>query len=251
MASAPCRPRQVRGSAPPPASRLRRLRRSAKRRIASTRSSSVDELERVDAGAARSAARSSASRSLGRLRRSACGSRGRACRRSSCSPVSASCIDDQAEVGQLHLQRVEQPHGEHFVALRELRERLAPSPAALMKSETTKTSERRVIELAAPRAAGRARSVVPRLRCAPAAAASRCRRCSTWRRPLRAGITVSTLVAVEQRADAVAVARQQAREHARRTRRDTLRLRTLARAEVDRRADRSSRNQAVDLAVLV
>ena len=36
---------------------------------------------------------------------------------------------DQAEVGQLHLERVEQAHGDHLVAPRELRRAPAPSPA--------------------------------------------------------------------------------------------------------------------------
>ena len=37
--------------------------------------------------------------------------------------------DQQAEVGQLHLQRIVEPHRDDLVALREVRERLAPSPA--------------------------------------------------------------------------------------------------------------------------
>ena len=52
---------------------------------------------------------------------------------------------EQPEVGQLQLQRIVEAHGDHFVALREVRERLAPSPGVLMKSETTNTSERRCI----------------------------------------------------------------------------------------------------------
>ena len=76
------------------------------------------ELERVDAGVAK-AARSAASRRLRRLRRSAGGSARSWVSTNSCSPVSASCIDDQAEVGQLHLERIVQPHRDHLVALRE------------------------------------------------------------------------------------------------------------------------------------
>ena len=47
----------------------------------------------------------------------------------SCSPVSASCDHQEAEVGQLHLQRVVEAHRDHVVALREMRERLLPSRA--------------------------------------------------------------------------------------------------------------------------
>ncbi len=57
--------------------------------------------------------------------------------------------------------------------------------------------------------------------------------CSTCRRPLRAGIDLVGVLGVQDRADAVAVAREQAREH-----RDELaRQRALAhllRTEVDR-----------------
>ena len=52
--------------------------------------------------------------------------------------------DQRADVGQLHLARVEQPDGQDLVALvSRFSER--SQPGALMKSEMTKTSERRLI----------------------------------------------------------------------------------------------------------
>ena len=85
-------------------------------------------------------------------------------------------------------------------------------PGALMKSETTKSVERRLIVRCAASSSSR-RSVAPRGRFGGRAPPSRCSRCSTWT-PAAArrqhGVDVG---AVEQGADAVAVARQQARQH--------------------------------------
>ena len=103
------------GRPPPAASWLRRLRRSAKRRIASTRSSSVAKLERVDAGVAERRAQLR----LAPLRRASAKRlrKPRSCvSTNSCSPVSASWIDEQAEVGQLHLERIVQPHRDRLRA---------------------------------------------------------------------------------------------------------------------------------------
>ena len=206
-------PRRCGGRLPPVASWLRRLRRSAKRSIASTRSSSVDELERVDAGLARTRARSVRLALLARLRAKRLRKPRSCVSTKSCSPVSASCITQQAEVGQLHLERIvaaapRRPRGAARAA------RAARSqPGALMKSETTNTSERRGITCARRRAAARRRSVAPRrgarrprLHRGAAGAARGAGRCAP-------GSRASTLVAVEQRADAVAVARQQPRQH--------------------------------------
>jgi len=49
--------------------------------------------------------------------------------------------DQQTEVGQVHLQRVGEPHRQDLVPLCEMGERLRPA-GALMKSETTNTSDR-------------------------------------------------------------------------------------------------------------
>ena len=95
--------------------------------IASTRSSSVDELERVDAGVAERRAQ------LGLALR---GGRGEALAEAAVVRVDEDLLaglrildHQQAEVGQLRLQRIVQAHRDHLVALRELRERAAPSPA--------------------------------------------------------------------------------------------------------------------------
>ena len=82
-----------------------------------------------------------------------------------------------------------------------------------MKSDTTKTSERRRIERAPARAQQLAEVGARSTRGVCGCDACACRMCSTWRRPLRAGIMLSTSLAVEERADPVAVAREQAREH--------------------------------------
>jgi hypothetical protein len=50
----------------------------------------------------------------------------------------------EAEVGQFELERVEQAHGDHLVALRQLAQRRS-QPGSLRKSDTTKTVERRGI----------------------------------------------------------------------------------------------------------
>ena len=86
------------------------------------------ELERVDAGVAKRRAQARP-----RARSAAAAKRLRKPRSwvstNSCSPVSASWIDEQAEVGQLHLQRIEQAHRDHLVALREMRRAALPSRA--------------------------------------------------------------------------------------------------------------------------
>jgi len=51
---------------------------------------------------------------------------------------------DEADVGQLDFHRVIQPHCDHLVTTCELREP-PPQPGVLMKSEMTKTTERRFI----------------------------------------------------------------------------------------------------------
>ena len=65
----------------------------------------------------------------------------------------------QAQVGQLHLQRIVEPHRDDLVALREAAPAPRAQPGALMKSDTTNTSERRRMTLRARRAAVRSRSV--------------------------------------------------------------------------------------------
>ena len=109
------------------ASRLRCLRRSAKRRMASTRSSSV-ESSSVSTPARARPSRSSLSR---------CSAAAEALAKAGVVGVDQHLLaglgvahGDQAEVGQLQLERVEQAHGDHLVALRQLAERLLPAGLA-------------------------------------------------------------------------------------------------------------------------
>ena len=118
---------------------------------------------------------------------------------------------EQAEVGQLHLQRIVQPHRDHLVALRELAERLRPAGTAdeVGDDEDERAPrhdlERRAEQLAQVRVAP-SRALRPATSCDAGCAAR-------GARPLRGGIMASTRVAVEQRADAVAMPREQARQH--------------------------------------
>ena len=191
-----------------------------------------------------SAARSSRLAPLARPRRSACGSRLSWVSTNSCSPVSASCDDEQAEVGQLHLQRIEQPHRD--------RPRAAARAARAARSQPGRADEIGDDEhQRAPRHHAIARVCRKSPQIGRAACAAAAARVSIAMQDVQHVAPAAArrdhrvdAVAVEQRADAVAVPREQAREH-----RDELgRHRALAarpRAEIDRRADRSSRNQAV------
>ena len=226
------------------ASCRRRFRSAAIRTIASTRSSSVDS-ETASTPARLNASLKVASRC----------SRGL-----SEAPPEALVVrvdvellaglgvlhDQRPDVGQLHLAPVEEPDGEHLVALGEQVERPLPA-GALMKSEITKTSERRLIEcwpasssgvrsVMARRVAWRAQQVVDQAQDLDPAAAGRDR--------------ALDLAAVEDRADPVAVARQQPRQ--RRHEVDQDRLASGARGrrpEVDRRAQ-VEQEPGGDLAVL-
>ncbi len=116
------------GKPPPAASWLRRLRKSAKRRIASTRSSSVASSS-ASTPACRKAVRNSASRCLREL--------GEALAEALVVGVDEDLLaglgvldDEQPEVGQLHLQRIVEAHRDHLVARREMGERLAPAGTA-------------------------------------------------------------------------------------------------------------------------
>ena len=179
------------------------------------------ELERVDAGAAR-ARRAAPSRAARRRLRSARGSRGRGCRRRAARRSRRRCIVTRPRSG-----RSISSGSYRRTAVTSWRCASWPSarsqPGALMKSETTKTLQRRLIDALRRRAAARAgRS---RRRAASAGrAAIRCSRCSTCTAAAARRDHGVDVVAVEQRADAVAVARQQPREHARRTRARRVRL---------------------------
>ena len=100
--------------------------------------------------------------------------------------------DEQAEIGQLHLQRIVEPHRDHVVALGEVGERLGPARRAdeIGDDEHQRAPRRDAIGRAAAARAGRS----PPTARARGRVSIRCSRCSTWRRPLRAGITVSTLL---------------------------------------------------------
>ncbi len=111
------------GTPPPVASWLLRLRSSAKRRIASTRSSFVDELERVHARVGERGAK---------LRLVRLGRRLEAPAKPAVVRVDEDLLtrlgvlhDEHAEVGQLHFERVVEAHGDDVVPLREMR-RAAP-----------------------------------------------------------------------------------------------------------------------------
>ena len=100
---------------------------SAKRRIASTRSSSVDSSS-ASTPASRNAAR--------RLGLAPLRGRGEALAEAAVVGVDEELLaglgvlhHQHAEVGQLGLERVVQPHRDHLVALREAAERARPSPA--------------------------------------------------------------------------------------------------------------------------
>jgi hypothetical protein len=127
------------GSPPPAASWLRVLRRSAKRRIASTRSSSVES--------------SSASTPLGdqllaELRFPSGGRLAEAGAEALVVGVHQELLAGlgvldrhEPQVGERHLEGIEEPYRQDIVAAGELEQRPAP-PGRLMKSETTKTTER-------------------------------------------------------------------------------------------------------------
>ena len=113
---------------PPEDSWVRRLRMSTKRTMASTRSASV-ESSSASTPLRASASRSSASRCGGDA--------GEALAEARVVRVDHHLLaglgvaqGEQAEVGQLELQRVEHAHGHHLVALRQLRQRLFPAGLA-------------------------------------------------------------------------------------------------------------------------
>ena len=205
------------------------------------------ELERVDAGVGERRAqllpRASRPAAAKRLRKP------RSCvSTKSCSPVSASCITTQPEVGQLHLERIVEPHGDDLVPLREMRERLGPARRA---DEIGHDEHQRAPrhDVRAPRAAERRRSVGAD--CGSSGRVSICVQDVQHVAPAAARRDHRIhAVAVEQRADAVAVARQQARQHGRRTRSTTAALLHVARAEVHRRAQVEQEPRG-DFAVLV
>ena len=121
-------------------------------------------------------------------------------------------------------------------------------PGALMKSEMTKTSERRLMAWCPVSSSG-ARSVSGALVSRGWRIRASMRR-STWRRPPRAGMVRSTLAAVEDGTHAIAPARQQAgqRGHEVDQHAALLALRLHA-AEVHRRAE-VQQEPGRDLAVL-
>ncbi len=156
--------------------------------------------------------------------------------------------DQQAEVGQRHFHRVVQPHRDDVVPLREVGERLFPARRAdeVGDDEHQRAPRRDAVrgleEVGELRLDGRARRrfrprrhLLHQVQHVAAAAARR-----------HHGVDA---VAVEQRADAVAVAREDAREHGDELGGDRALLLRL-RAEVDRRrqVDQEPRG---DLALLV
>ena len=95
--------------------------------MASTRSPSVDELQAIHAGAGKRHAQ---------LALAPLGDRGEALAEAPVVRVDEQLLaglgvlhDQQAQIGQLHLQRIVEPHRHHLVALREMRQRLRPSRA--------------------------------------------------------------------------------------------------------------------------
>ena len=219
------------GRPPPVASWLRRLRRSAKRRIASTRSSFVDSSS-ASTPAVRKAARSCALALLrGRLEAPAEAAivgvdeqllAGLGILRRRASPRSGSSIS----------MRVVEPHGDDVVALREPGQRLRPARRA---DEVGDDEHQRA---ARRHALGGLQQLVQAVLRSPARARAASASCAAGAAPggarCVAGIDRVDAVAVEQRADAVAVARQDAREHGDEFGRDRPLL-LPQRAEVNRR----------------
>ena len=223
-------PRCLAGNPPPVASWPRRLRRSAKRRIASTRSSFVDSSSASTPGVGEGRAELGLALLGGLLE---------ALAESAVVRVDEELLarlgvlhDQHAEIRQLHFQRVVQAHGDDVVPLREVGERLRPSRRAdeIRDDEDERAPRRHRIggaqELAEVGGADlRARRAVlhpvqEMQHLAPAAP----------RRDDRVHA-----IPVEQRADAIAVARQDARQHGDELGRHRLLLQVV-RAEVDRRA---------------
>ena len=160
----------------------RRLRRLAIRTIARTRSSSVERDSGIDPGPPERP-----------------GDRGLALRGGGLEALPEAPVvgvdvellaglgvlqDHRADVGQLDLARVRQADGEDLVAPVEQARAGAPSRAALMKSETTNTSERRLIACW-PASRSGPRSVNGALASAAASSRSSMRRrtCGRPRRP--------------------------------------------------------------------
>jgi hypothetical protein len=153
---------------------------------------------------------------------------------------------EQADVRELHLERIVQAHRDHLMAAREQRERLGPAGRAdeIGHHEDERAAlhhrESRVQQLLEARPAralearARRHPVHQMEHVAPAAA----------RRNDRVD-----LVAIEQRPDPVAVPGEQAREHRDEVDRHRA-LAHLARAEVDRRRE-VEQEPGVDVAVLV
>ena len=192
---------------------------------------------------ARSAARSSRLALARRSRRSACGSRGRACRRTPARRSRRPAITSRPRSGSSMLQRVVQPHGDHFVALREMRERLRPA----RRADEVGHDEHERAALASRRSAVRRRSL--QVACAATARSSRPRAASRAGCAARGGGRCAAGSRCRRRRRRTARRRgcrgaSAARASTVTNSADTARLRTLSRAEVDR-GTRSSRNHAV------
>jgi hypothetical protein len=153
---------------------------------------------------------------------------------------------EQPQVGQVHLQRVVQAHRDQLVAAREQRERLGPARRAdeIRHHEDERAAldhREAAVQQVLQARSRRARELRPRGHLAHevqhvAPAASR----------RDHGVD---LLAVEQRADAVAVAREQARQHRDEVGRHRA-LAHLARAEVHRGRE-VEQEPGADVAVLV
>ena len=123
-------------------------------------------------------------------RRSACGSRGRGCRRTAARrsrrPASTSRPRSGSSISSGSYSRTATTSWRCARCASG-----SAQPGVLMKSDTTNTSERRGMT----RQAGLQQVAAgwsPRAWRRSGRVSIRCRMCSTWRRPLRAGITVST-----------------------------------------------------------
>ncbi len=141
--------------------------------------------------------------------------------------------DDHAEIGQVHLQRIVEAHGDDVVPLREMGQRLRPAGRAdeIGDDEHQRSPRRdaigRLQQLAEVglrrlRARRPRQHPVQQVQHLPTAAARRNHRVDG--------------IAVEEGADAIAVARQDSREHRDELRRNRLLLQLL-RAEIDRRGE--------------
>ena len=218
------------------------------RTMARTRSSSVDS-DTASTPARRNASRDARLAGRGRLREPAPEAAVVRCRRRAARRSRRPRMIDRADVRQLRSRAGPTSRTAMTSCRRLSRSSGRSQPGALMKSDTTKTSDRRLIALR-PASSSGARSVNGALARRGCAAGRRSRR-RTWTRPLRGRDRALDAAAVEHRPDPVAAPGQQPGERRRRSRSGRVRFwrSVVDRPEVDRRAQ-VEQEPGGDLAVL-